>query len=115
MTAGRIAESALTCTVLVGRGRLLCQLGPLLGPCNGGIAGIQTLRHLFTDDIDKAFKGLLHVDVVLSAGLEELKTWRRNHRFSLKMQDYVFSRHMVTFYSTIRFIISCYKKALYQI
>lgn len=78
MEKGFGKESALTCTVLVRRSRLLCQLGPLFGPCDSGIAGVQTLRHLFTDDVDQALKGLLHIDVVLGAGLEELETWRRN-------------------------------------
>lgn len=55
---------------------MLCQLGPLFGPCDGGIAGVQALRHLFTDDVDQTLEGLLHVDVILGAGLEELKTCR---------------------------------------
>lgn len=55
---------------------LLCQLGPLFGPCDGGISGVQALRHLFADDVDQALEGLLHIDVVLGAGLKELKTWR---------------------------------------
>lgn len=66
--------SDLTCTVLVRRSWLLCQLGPLFGPCDGGISGVQALRHLFADDVHQALKGLLHVDVVLGAGLEELET-----------------------------------------
>lgn len=78
MEKGFGKESALTCTVLVRRSGLLCQLGPLFGPCDSGIAGVQTLRHLFTDDVDQALKGLLHIDVVLGTGLEELETWRRN-------------------------------------
>lgn len=55
--------------------RLLCQLWPLFGPCDGGIACIQALGHLFTDDINQALEGLLNIDVVLSTGLKELKTW----------------------------------------
>ena len=58
------------------RSRLLCQLGPLFGPRDGGISSVQALRHLFTDDVDQALEGLLHIDVVLGAGLEELKTWK---------------------------------------
>lgn len=73
---GKAEESALTCTVLMRRSRLLCQLRPLFGPRDGWVSGIQALGHLFTDDVNEALKGLLHVDVVLSAGLEELKTWR---------------------------------------
>lgn len=66
-------ESSLTCTVLVRRGRLLRQLGPLLGPCDSRISGVQALGHLFADDVHQALESLLDVDVVLGAGLEELK------------------------------------------
>lgn len=66
-------ESSLTCTVLVRGGRLLCQLGSLLGPCDSRISGVQALGHLFADDVHQALKGLLDVDVVLGAGLKELE------------------------------------------
>ena len=36
---------------------------------------LHALVHLLTDDIHKTLKHLLHVDVVLCAGLEELKPW----------------------------------------
>lgn len=65
--------AALTCTVLVRRGGLFCQLRPLLGPCDGGVPGVQALRHLFTDDVHQTLEGLLHVDVVFGAGLKKLK------------------------------------------
>lgn len=54
-------------------GRLLRQLGSLLGPCDCRISGVQALGHLFADDVHQALEGLLDVDVVLGAGLEELK------------------------------------------
>lgn len=38
-------------------------------------AGFEGLIHLLTDDIHQALKDLLHVDVLLGAGLKELKTW----------------------------------------
>lgn len=38
-------------------------------------AGFQGLVHLLTDDIHQALKDLLHVDVLLGTGLEELETW----------------------------------------
>lgn len=37
-------------------------------------AGFQGLVHLLTDDIHQALKDLLHVDVLLGTGLEELET-----------------------------------------
>lgn len=74
---GRLREElSLTCTVLVRRGRLLRQLGPLFGPCDCRVSGVQALRHLFADDVHQALEGLLDVDVVLGAGLEELKACR---------------------------------------
>lgn len=60
------------------RGGLLCQLGPLFGPCDGRVSGVQALRHLFTDDVNQSLEGLLHVDVVFGTGFKELKTWRGN-------------------------------------
>ena len=39
-------------------------------------AGFQGLIHLLADDVHQALEDLLHVDVLLGAGLEELKTWR---------------------------------------
>lgn len=36
---------------------------------------LHALIHLLTDDVHKTLKHLLHVDVVLCAGLEELKPW----------------------------------------
>lgn len=66
-------ESSLTCTVLVRGGRLLRQLGSLLGPCDSRIPGVQAFGHLFADDVHQALEGLLDVDVVLGTGLKELK------------------------------------------
>lgn len=37
---------------------------------------VQALGHLVADEVDEALEGLLHVDVVLGAGLEELETFR---------------------------------------
>ena len=62
------------------RSGLLCQLGPLFGPCDSGISGIEALGHLFTDDVHQPLKGLLHINVVLGAGLKELKTWKAEQR-----------------------------------
>lgn len=86
-------ESTLTCTVLVRGGRLLRQLGSLLGPCDGRISGVQALGHLFADDVHQALEGLLDVDVVLGAGLEELKAcerlWRvREDERKMKNKDF---------------------------
>lgn len=36
---------------------------------------VQALGHLVADEVDEALEGLLHVDVVLGAGLEELETF----------------------------------------
>lgn len=51
-------------------------------------AGFQGLIHLVTDDIHQALEHLLHVDVLLGAGLEELKTWmgRRWGQFAQSCQ-----------------------------
>lgn len=38
-------------------------------------ARFQGLIHLLTDDVHKALKHLLHIDILLGAGLKELKTW----------------------------------------
>lgn len=37
-------------------------------------AGFKGLVHLLADDVHQALKDLLHVDVLLGAGLKELKT-----------------------------------------
>lgn len=39
-------------------------------------AGFQGLIHLLADDIHQALEDLLHVDVLLGAGLKELETCR---------------------------------------
>lgn len=57
-------------------GRLLRQLGSLFGPCDRRVSGVQALGHLFADDVHQALEGLLDVDVVLGAGLEELEACR---------------------------------------
>lgn len=41
----------------------------------GAGAGIQGLVHFLTDDIHQALEDLLHVDILLGTGLEELETW----------------------------------------
>lgn len=38
-------------------------------------AGFQGFIHLVTDDVHQALEHLLHIDVLLGAGLKELKTW----------------------------------------
>lgn len=42
----------------------------------GAGAGFQGLIHLLADDIHQALEDLLHVDVLLGAGLKELETCR---------------------------------------
>lgn len=69
-------RGALAGAVLVGGGLLVRQLRALLGAGDGGVGCIQRLRHLLTDDVHQPLKGLLDVDVVLGAGLEELEAWR---------------------------------------
>lgn len=44
-------------------------------PRGDGRIRVQALGHLVADEVDEALEGLLHVDVVLGAGLEELKTF----------------------------------------
>lgn len=44
-------------------------------PRGDGWIRVQALGHLVADEVDEALEGLLHVDVVLGAGLEELKTF----------------------------------------
>lgn len=39
-------------------------------------AGFQGLIHLLADDIHQTLKDLLHIDILLGAGLEELETWK---------------------------------------
>lgn len=41
---------------------------------------VQALGHLVADEVDEALEGLLHVDVVLGAGLEELETFAGGSR-----------------------------------
>lgn len=43
---------------------------------DGGIA-VQAVGHLVTNEVNEALEGLLHVDVVLGAGLEEFKSFGR--------------------------------------
>lgn len=42
--------------------------------CGDGWISVQALGHLVANKVNKTFKGLLHVDVVLGAGLKEFKT-----------------------------------------
>lgn len=50
-------------------------------PRGDGRVRVQALGHLVADEVDEALKGLLHVDVVLGAGLKELKTfWREEQQ-----------------------------------
>lgn len=44
-------------------------------PRGDGRIRVQALGHLVADEVDEALEGLLHVDVVLSAGLKELETF----------------------------------------
>lgn len=60
-------------TILVRRCLLVGELWALLGACDRRVSGIQRLRHLLTDHIHQAFKGLLDINVVLGAGLKKLK------------------------------------------
>lgn len=56
---------------------MVSQLGAWLGPGHRWVSRIEGLGHLFADDVHKALKGLLHVDVVLRTGLKELEPWGR--------------------------------------
>lgn len=58
------------------------QLGALLGTSDCWVGCVEGLRHLFTNDVHQALKGLLDVDVVLGAGLKKLKAWQveRQHK-----------------------------------
>jgi len=80
---GGVDESCLACTVLSRWGGLLRELGPLFDPGDGRVNVVQAVGHLLTDDVDESLEGLLHVDVVLGTGLEELKPCRRNTASSL--------------------------------
>lgn len=51
-----------------------------------GRIAVQALGHLVADEVDEAFKGLLHVDVVLGAGFKEFKTWKEQRRETSKHQ-----------------------------
>lgn len=73
---GGSRRGALAGAVLVGGGLLVRQLRALLGAGDGGVGCVQRLRHLLTDDVHQPLEGLLDVDVVLGAGLEELEAWR---------------------------------------
>lgn len=64
-------------TILVGSLRLLVQLRTLFGSGDGGVIVVEALCHPLTDDVHQPLKRLLHVYVVLSAGLKELKTYSR--------------------------------------
>lgn len=44
-------------------------------PRGDGRIRVQALGHLVADEVDEALEGLLHVDVVLGAGLKELETF----------------------------------------
>ena len=50
-----------------------------LGPQHPRVP-LQALAHLLTDDVHQPLKHLLHVDVVLSARLEELEPWTQTDR-----------------------------------
>lgn len=52
----------------------VCEFGSGRSRGDGRI-GVQALRHLVANQVDKTLEGLLHVDVVLGAGLKELKTF----------------------------------------
>jgi 4-amino-4-deoxy-L-arabinose transferase-like glycosyltransferase len=43
-------------------------------------AGFQGFIHLVTDDVHQALEHLLHIDILLGAGLKELKTWMGRRR-----------------------------------
>lgn len=61
--------------LLEGRGAV-CEFGR--GSSRGdGRVRVQALGHLVADEVDETLEGLLHVDVVLGAGLEELETLGR--------------------------------------
>lgn len=64
-------------TVLVGSLRLLVQLRTLFASGDSGVIVVEALCHPLTDDVHQPLKRLLHVYVVLSAGLKELKTCSR--------------------------------------
>lgn len=59
--------------LLQGRGRV-CEFGGGR-PRGDGRVRVQALGHLVADEVHEALEGLLHVDVVLGAGLEELETF----------------------------------------
>lgn len=52
-------------------------------PRGDGRVRVQALGHLVADEVDQALEGLLHVDVVLGAGLKELETFGRRRQSRL--------------------------------
>lgn len=54
--------------------------------CGDGRIAVQALGHLVADEVDEAFEGLLHVDVVFGAGFKEFKTWKEQRREASKHQ-----------------------------
>lgn len=66
----------LASTILVGSLRLLVELWTLFGSSDGRVVVVQTLSHPLTDDVHQPLERLLHVYVVFSARLKELKTCR---------------------------------------
>lgn len=67
----------LASTILVRSLRLLVQLRTHSGSGDVGVIVVEALGHPLTDDVHQPLKGLLYVDVVFSARLEEFKTCRR--------------------------------------
>lgn len=72
MSGGRVPSLAATAARLGRRGIPHDGAFPIAA---WAAAGIQRLIHFLTDDIHQALEDLLHVDIFLGAGLEELETW----------------------------------------
>ena len=63
----------LAAAVGLWRGRRFLESRALLRGGDGWV-GLQALGHFVTDDVHKALEHLLHIDILLGAGLKELKT-----------------------------------------
>lgn len=66
-------ELTVAAGLLEGRSTV-CQFGGGRSSSNGRVA-VQAVGHFVANEVDEALKGLLDVDVVLGAGLEELKAF----------------------------------------
>lgn len=79
----RLHQSLTVAPGLLERRSAVCEFGAGRSRGDGRIA-VQALGHLVADEVDEAFEGLLHVDVVFGAGFKEFKTWKEQRRETSK-------------------------------